>query len=66
MAGQELWVDPWRGLVTLRHDLTLDRGLSYEAALRRLEHERKACALRKPNADCPGCCLGYSWELSTD
>ena len=41
---QELWVDPWRGLVTLRHDLTLDRGLSYEAALRRLEHERKACA----------------------
>ena len=37
-------MDPWRGLVTLRHDLTLDRGLSYEAALRRLEHERKACA----------------------
>ncbi len=38
---QTLWVDPYRGLRTLRHDLTLDRGLSFEAACRRLEHERK-------------------------
>ncbi|KAK9915021.1 hypothetical protein WJX75_003704 [Coccomyxa subellipsoidea] len=36
-----LWVDPYRGLRTLQHDLTLDRGLSFEAACRRLEHERK-------------------------
>ena len=33
-----------RGSVTLRHDLTLDRGLSYKAALLRLQHERQACA----------------------
>ncbi|EIE19331.1 hypothetical protein COCSUDRAFT_19644, partial [Coccomyxa subellipsoidea C-169] len=38
---ETLWVDPYRGLRTLRHDLTIDRGLSFEAACRRLEHERK-------------------------
>ena len=43
--AQELWRDPLRGSVTLRHDLTLDRGLSYEAALLCLqEHERMARA----------------------
>jgi hypothetical protein len=38
---QTLWVDPYRGLRTLRHDLTLDRGLGFPAAARRLEHERR-------------------------
>lgn len=42
---QTLWVDPYRDLKTLRHDLTIDRGVSFEAAMRRLDFERKACAL---------------------
>lgn len=37
-----LWVDPYRGLKTLRHDLTLDRGVSFQAACKKLEHERAA------------------------
>ena len=39
---QVLWVDPYRGLKTLRHDLTLDRGVSFQAASRKLEHEQGA------------------------
>lgn len=39
---QVLWVDPYRGLKTLRHDLTLDRGVSFQAAQRKLEHEQSA------------------------
>jgi hypothetical protein len=45
-------VDPYRELRTLRHDLTLDRGVSFEAALRRLEFERKARA-RSPQSCLP-------------
>lgn len=37
---QELWVDPLTGLPTLRHDLHIDRGMSFEAAAARLAHER--------------------------
>ena len=37
---QELWVDPLTRLPTLRHDLTIDRGMSFEAAAARLAHER--------------------------
>lgn len=33
-------MDPLTGLPTLQHDLTIDRGMSFEAALGRLEHER--------------------------
>lgn len=40
--AQVLWVDPYRGLKTLRHDLTLDRGVSFQAAHRKLEHEQSA------------------------
>ena len=40
--AQVLWVDPYRGLKTLRHDLTLDRGVSFQAASRKLEHEQSA------------------------
>ena len=32
----------YRGLKTLRHDLTLDRGVSFQAASRKLEHEQSA------------------------
>ena len=35
-------MDPYRGLKTLRHDLTLDRGVSFQAASRKLEHEQSA------------------------
>ena len=35
-------MDPYRGLKTLRHDLTLDRGVSFQAACKKLEHERTA------------------------
>ena len=46
---------PAAGSVTLQHDLTLDRGLSYEAALLRLQlHERQARApLANMTADDP-------------
>lgn len=37
---QELWVDELTGLPTLRNDLTIDRGMSFEAAAARLAHER--------------------------
>lgn len=37
---QELWVDPFTGLPTLRHDLSIDRGMSFDAACARLAHER--------------------------
>ena len=39
---QVLWVDPYRGLKTLRHELTLDRGVSFQVARRKLEHEQGA------------------------
>ncbi len=39
---QVLWVDPYRGLKTLRHELTLDRGISFQAACRKLQHEQGA------------------------
>ena len=42
LAEQVLWVDPYRGLKTLRHDLTLDRGVSFQAACKKLEFERTA------------------------
>jgi hypothetical protein len=34
-----VWTDPWSGLATKRHDLKIDRGVSFEAALTQLEHE---------------------------
>lgn len=40
-------MDPLTGLPTLRHDLHIDRGMAYEAAVARLEHERAG-----------GACLG--------
>ncbi|KAK9814268.1 hypothetical protein WJX72_003136 [[Myrmecia] bisecta] len=36
---QVLWVDHYTGLETLRNDLVMDRGMSFEAACARLEHE---------------------------
>ncbi|KAL4431062.1 hypothetical protein ABPG75_006318 [Micractinium tetrahymenae] len=43
---QELWVDDLTGLPTLRHDLTIDRGMSFEAARARLAHERAGASDR--------------------
>ncbi|KAL4859390.1 Protein strawberry notch 1 [Chlorella vulgaris] len=37
---QRLWVDHLTGLPTMRHDLTIDRGASFEHAVARLHHER--------------------------
>lgn len=44
--AQELWVDELTGLPTLRHDLTIDRGMSFEAARARLAHERAGASDR--------------------
>lgn len=37
---QTLWVDPYNGLKTHRNDIIFDRGMSFEAACRKLEHEK--------------------------
>ena len=37
---QVVWTDHHTGLQTLRTDLVTDRGISWEAAFRKLEHER--------------------------
>ena len=37
---QTLWVDNFSGLRTLRNELTLDRGMSYQQACLRLKNER--------------------------
>ena len=37
-------MDPLTRLPTLRHDLTIDRGMSFEAAAARLAHERGECS----------------------
>ena len=55
---QELWVDPLTGLPTLRHDLTIDRGMSFQAAAARLRHERSG----EPGA--PGCPASQPRRLS--
>ena len=39
---QAIWTDPHTGLKTLQTDLVTDRGVSWEAAARKLEHERMA------------------------
>lgn len=39
---QTLWVDPYNGLKTHRNDIIFDRGMSFEAACRKLEHEKGA------------------------
>lgn len=39
---QTLWVDPYNGLKTRRNDIIFDRGMSFEAACRKLEHEKGA------------------------
>ena len=44
-AAQVLWTDPLTQLPTMRHDVKIDRGMSFEAAVARLQHERSgACA----------------------
>ena len=42
MHVQTLWVDPYNGLKTQRNDIIFDRGMSFEAACRKLEHEKGA------------------------
>lgn len=42
MLLQTLWVDPHSGLKTVRNDIVFDRGMSFEAAQRKLAHERAA------------------------
>lgn len=37
---QTLWVDPHSGLKTMRNSLRVDRGVSFDAALQRLELDR--------------------------
>lgn len=37
---QVLWMDAFSQQPTLRHDLTVDRGMTFEMAQRRLAHER--------------------------
>lgn len=44
-------MDPFTGLPTLRHDLSIDRGMSFEAAAARLAHERSG-------APAPVCRMG--------
>ena len=39
---QTLWVDPYNGLKTHQNDIIFDRGMSFEAACRKLEHEKGA------------------------
>ena len=39
---QTLWVDPYNGLKTYQNDIIFDRGMSFEAACRKLEHEKGA------------------------
>ena len=45
-------MDPFTGLPTLRHDLSIDRGMSFEAAAARLAHERSGApaAVRRMGA----------------
>lgn len=42
LLEQVLWVDQYGGLKTMRHDLSMDRGISFEAACAKLEHEAVA------------------------
>lgn len=42
--SQELCVDPLTDLPTTQHNLLIDRGMSFEAACARLEHERSGAA----------------------
>ena len=39
---QTLWVDPYNSLKTHQNDIIFDRGMSFEAACRKLEHEKGA------------------------
>ena len=38
--SEVIWKDSWSGLSTMRHDLEIDRGVSFEAAVALLEHEK--------------------------
>lgn len=40
LAMQTLWVDPYNGLQTRCNAITFDRGMSFEAACAKLEHEK--------------------------
>ena len=40
-APEVLWVDALTGLRTVRHEVTVDRGMSFEAAAAKLAHERR-------------------------
>jgi hypothetical protein len=52
---QRLWVDHLTGLPTMRHDLTIDRGASFEHAVARLHHERTGgCLAALPSAKVGG------------
>ena len=42
LALQTLWVDPYNGLQTRCNAITFDRGMSFEAACAKLEHEKGA------------------------
>lgn len=42
LCMQTLWVDPYNGLKTHQNDIIFDRGMSFEAACRKLEHEKGA------------------------
>ena len=57
-------MDPYRDLKTLRHDLTIDRGVSFEAAMRRLDFERKARALLLKHCWLPGILLAAHANLA--
>jgi hypothetical protein len=39
---QTLWVDPYNSLKTHQNDIIFDRGMSFEAACTKLEHEKGA------------------------
>lgn len=41
-------MDPFTGLPTLRHDLSIDRGMSFDAACARLAHERSGEGRARP------------------
>ena len=59
-------MDPYRGLKTLRHDLTLDRGVSFQAACKKLEHERTAgdrSSFMRSRHGLPPLCKGWSLVL---
>lgn len=42
VMSQVLWTDAASGMQTLRHELTIDRGVDFDSAVRHLEHERSA------------------------